>query len=470
MIYRYFQHTIKKGNIKNRLLLLPLILAVLFLGMRSSVGVSTPNIGFYTFSQNELNNEIANNSLFSVLYSLYMMENEKFYNYGNISYKDAINNVKKMNHIQNNSQTLTRYQHSLFSKQKNIILVILESFGHESIGYLGGTPTTPNLDKLIHNALYFTNLYAVGYRTSWGISSVVSSLYPIPSCEYIKASKSQNNFYTIAKTLDKKGYDTTFLYGGDVDFDNMRGFLSNNGFKNVYGEEVFHHTKTKYTWGYCDEDLYEKAFEIIQSKKNKPYFLTLMTLSSHEPFDYPKNKTPIYPKAPAKSFANSVKYADYAIGKFMQKLKKHHMLQNTVVAFVADHCSKVRGKMGVPVDKYKIAAMIVSDDFKGGKKYDKIASQIDIAPTLLDVAGISATIPTMGSSVLQNQRDSALLIAKKKNFAYLKEKKYVIFEPNQNYQTYNYQNQKIAQDKTMIQEGLSYIYASHYLYKNRLYH
>lgn len=397
------------------------------------------------------------------------MEKEKFYDYGDISEKDALVNVKKLNHIVNNKNNLTHFQKSDFRQKKNIILIVLESFGHESIGYLGGTPTTPTLDALTKESLYFTNLYAVGYRTSWGISSVTTSLYPIPSREYVKASKSQKDFYTIARTLKKHNYDTAYLYGGDANFDNMRGFLQSHGYDHVYGKEDFSLEKKKYTWGYCDEDLYDKAFTMLQAKKDKPYFLTIMSLSSHEPFDYPKNKVPPYKKAPLKSFANSVKYADYAIGKFIQKLKDNNMMKDSVIAFVADHCSHASSSNGVPIDKYKIAAMIVSDEFKGGKKYDKIASQIDIGPTLLDVAGVSDTLPTMGSSVLKNQRDSAILLAHKKNFAYLTPNKYIIFKDKKKYQTYNYSNKKILNDKKIIYDGLSYIYASKYLYQHRLY-
>jgi len=467
--YKFFVKSLHYSSIKSKLIALPLILAILFLGVRSSIDSSTPNQGFYTFSTSNMHNEIANNSIFSILYAKYLLGKEKFYKYGEVSNEQAIKNVKKLNNIITDREDLVRFQKSMIEKKKNIILVILESFGHEYIGHLGGTPTTPNLDALTRESLYFTNLYAVGTRTSWGISSITTSLYPIPSREYVTASRSQKNFYTVAKTLKNEGYETTFLYSGDADFDNMRGFLLSNGYDTVLGKENFSSNKHKYTWGYCDEDLYEKAFELIKQPRDKPYFLNLLTMSSHEPFDYPKGKTPLYKKAPAIGFENAVKYSDYAIGKFIKKLKDNNMLEDTVVAFVADHCSKAYAKMDVPIHKYKITAMIVSDDFKGGKKYDKIASQIDFAPTLLDVAGVSASIPTMGNSVLKHQRDSALLLARKKNFAYLYPEAYVVYKDKSNYQTYSYNSNKIQNDPKRIEEGLSFIYASKYLYKNELY-
>ena len=469
LLSKFFKKEIQKGDIRAKLLLLPLILALLFLGARSSVGMSTPNPSYYTFSNNDLNNEIANNSLVSVLYSIYLLKKEKFYNYGDISQEEAIKNLKRLNHISNDELTLSRVQKSLFKKKKNVILVILESFGHHNIGYLGGTPTTPNLDSYTKESLYFTNLYAVGTRTSWGVSSTLSSLYPIPSREYVKASKSQKNFYTIASTLKKHGYHNTFLYSGDANFDNMRGFMLNNGYDEVYGKESFDSRKKRYTWGYNDEDLFEEALSLIEKEQGKPYFLTLLTLSSHEPFDYPKDRVAPYKDAPLKGFANSMKYTDYAIGEFITQLKKRDMMKDTVVAFVADHCSKAYSSNGVPIEKYKIVAMILSDDFKGGKEYDKIASQIDIAPTLLDVAGVSDTLPTMGSSVLQNERDSAIVLANKRNFAYLTEEGYVLYRDKRNHKMYDYNNTQIESNPKLIKDGLSYIYGSKYLYDNRLY-
>jgi phosphoglycerol transferase MdoB-like AlkP superfamily enzyme len=442
---------------------------MLFIGMRSSFDSSTPNKSFYTFSTDNVTSEIANNSIFSVAYSLYLMKKEKFYKYGDINYEDALTNVKSLNGIENSSNTLIRYQESSFEKKKNVILVILESFGHKYVGHLGGIDTTPNLDKLTNESLYFTNFYATGTRTSWGISSILSGLYPIPSREYVKASKSLNNFYTIASSFKDAGYDTTFLYSGDADFDSMRGFLQSNGFKNVYGKESFNSSLTKYTWGYCDEDLYDKAVSMIKEKKDKPFFLTLLTMSSHEPFDYPKDKFVPYDGAKLEGFENSIKYADFSIGKFIKKLKDSKILENSIVAFTADHNPKAYANKDVPIDIYKIPALIISKEFKdGGKRYDKLASQIDFGATILDIAGVSTYIPTMGVSVLKKQKDSALLLAKKRNFAYLTKEGVVIYKGNKNITTYDYNLTKIDNNKTNILNGLSYIYASKYIYDNKL--
>ena len=468
-IYKYFTKNIQKGSIKYRLIFLPIMIIILGLGARSSIGMGAPNQSFYTFSSNDTNNEIANNSVFSIIYAIYQVSNEKFLDYGDISAKDAIANVKRLNNIQNNENTFKRVQHSGFAKEKNIILVILESFGHEHIGYLGGTPTSPNIDALTKESLYFTKMYAVGTRTSWGVSSVTTGLYPTPPREFVKASKSQNNFYTLARTLKKHGYENTFLYSGDANFDNMSGFLLSNGYEHIYDKKSFSGYSDPCTWGYSDENLYEKAFELIEKSEGKPFFLTMLTMSSHEPFDYPRGRVEPYKKAKLNGFANSMKYSDYAIGKFMKKLKEKGMLKNTIVAFIADHTNNTYTSTALPISNNHIAAFIVSDDFHGGKEYNKIASQIDFAPTILDIAGVSDTIPTMGTSVLQNQRDSALLLTNNKSVVYLLEDRFIVYKDNAQHLTYDYNKTLIENNASQIKDGLSYIYSSKYLYDNRLY-
>jgi len=469
--FNYLNKHIKpiQTDIKNRVISYFLILILLFIGARSSFDASTPNQGFYTFSNKNIYNEIANNSIFSLLYAIYLSKKEKKLNYGDLDEKLALKNVQKLYNIDTNQTTLKRVLKSSFKEKKHIILVILESFGHNNIGYLNGIKATPNLDNLTKHSLYFTNMYAVGTRTSWGVSSVLTSLYPIPTREYIKAKRSQKNFWTIANELKKFNYQTSFLYAGDANFDNMKGFALANGFDRVIDQNDFNKSLKKYTWGYCDEDLYNKAVKVLKSS-NKKQFLTLMTLSSHEPFDYPKNRfTPIKDK-PLKGFANAVKYADYAIGEFIKKLKKENLFKDSVIAFIADHNEKAVGSFDVPVDRYKIAALIVADEFNNNpKEYSKIASQIDFAPTILDIASIDTTIPTMGTSIFKIQRDSALLLAHKKDFAYILKDKFVLFKPNKDAKTYNYKYKELKNNPKDILDGLSFIKTANYLYENQLY-
>lgn len=467
---KMFKHTMIHNSLLQKLSVFPLVIVILFLGMRSSIDASTPNQGFYTFSKSNIHNEIANNSIFSILYATYLLKKEVFYEYGDISLAQVFTKMKQQYSIEDLSHGLNRVQNSNFTNKKHVVLVILESFGAQHIGHLGGTPTTPNLDELTKHAFYCTNMQAVGTRTSWGVSSILTGLYPLSSREYIKAPRSQKNFYTIAKTFKEHSYKNIFLYSGDADFDNMKGFMLSNGYDYILDKHDFETSLQKYTWGYCDEDLYNKAISILEKSKNEKVFLTLLTLSSHEPFDYPLNKTSLYDQAPVNSFANSIKYADYAIGRFIQMLKEKDLLKDTVIGFIADHANNAHSNFDIPVEKYKIASMILSQEFFCHPiKYEKIASQIDFGPTLLQIAGIDATIPTMGQSMLKTQNNHALVVANYKNYGLLLDDHFVVFKPNKQINSYNYQFQTLPNIQKDIDLGLSYIYTSKYLYDNNLY-
>jgi phosphoglycerol transferase MdoB-like AlkP superfamily enzyme len=190
-----------------------------------------------------------------------------------------------------------------------------------------------------------------------------------------------------------------------------------------------------------------------------------MTLSSHEPFDYPKGKIKPYKNAPLEGFENSIKYADYALGKFFDRLQKDGLLKNTVIAFIADHNENTYGNTGVPIHKYKIPAVIYHDGIIK-YKYNKIASQIDFVPTVLDVAGVNYTTPTMGDSIFRSQKNSAMLWYNK-NFAYILDDKYILYQPNKQPKVYDYNNNKLSNNRSLIDDGLSYIYGSYKLYNNK---
>lgn len=419
-----------------RFLLSPIILVILMLGSRSSIGHATPNPGFYSFSTNNLTNEISNNSIFSLLYSVYLQSKEQEFGYGSMDNNAALEIIRKDGNYQSDIG-LHRTQLSEVNKKKNVILVILESFGSDHTGYLGGTDTTPNIDRLTKESMYFTNMYAVGTRTSWGVSSILTSLYPIPGREYIKARKSQKEFYTIAKTFKENNYHTQFLYGGDSRFDNRKGFMLSNGFDQVTDMYHFPDDLQRFTWGYPDENLFDETLTVIEKLEDKPYFLTLLTLSSHEPFDYPKGKIYPQPQEPLSGFANATKYADYAIGQFVEQLKRKGILENTIVAFVSDHGNNAYGNQDVPVHRFKIPAFILTNDSQYHGSIDNITSQIDFGPTVLDLAGIDAKLPTMGQSVLKHKRNHALMVARRKNFAFVTDDGFYLYKDKRSAKFYN---------------------------------
>jgi phosphoglycerol transferase MdoB-like AlkP superfamily enzyme len=450
--FNYSKSQITNFSIFKKILLLPFILVLLFLGARSSTSASTPNQSFYSCSNSVLKNDIVDNTTFSLLYAMYLKSKSGMPNFGKLNHK-----LTKTN--------LNHFQKSTFTKKDKIVLILMESFGNSYVGCMGGTPTTPNFDKMTKDGLFMNNMYSSSNRSNRGFEAVTSSIFPTYANTYLNLPKSQSHFWTIAKTMQEKGYQTIFLYGGDSKFDNMKGFALGNGFDKVIDKFDFDKNIKRYTWGVDDEELYKKAQQILKNSK-QPIFLVMFTLSSHKPFDYPLGKIKYYKKAPIASFANSMKYADFALGNFYKDLKQNNFFNNGVLAMVADHNAHITGNHLIPVDEFRIPALFIAKDL-APKRYTNTTDQIDIAPTLLDIAGINATIPAMGTDLTKSNHSRALLIHRGR-FAYIKDKSFVVYQKNKTAQIFNFKYKKLKYNKPLVEEGLDYLYSSYYIYNNLL--
>ena len=467
LAYNFFRYTkmLSESNIFHKLLFLPLLLILLFIGMRSSFDSSTPNQSFYSFSNSTLTNDITNNTIFSLLYAVYLKSKEGMPSFGKED-KNSIANIKKLRpkeYIDNSS--LLHFQKSTFSKKKRVVLTLLESCGSSYIGSIGGTPTSPYFDKMAKEGLFLSNMYSSSNRSNRGFEAVLGSLFPIYANTYLKLPKSQSDFWTIARTMKKSGYKTVFLYGGDSKFDNMKGFALNNGFDEVIDKYDFDKSIKRYTWGVCDEELYKKANRILHNE-SEPIFLVMFSLSSHKPFDYPENKIDYYKKEPIESFANSVKYADYALYEFYKNLKGSGFFNDGVLAVVADHNAHMFGDQKIPVNEFKIPALFIASDLEA-KEIDGVTHQIDMAPTLLDIAGVDANIPAMGVDLTKSSKSSALIIHRGA-YAYLKGSQFVLYRKNKKPISYDFNYKKLDDNESLISEGLNYIYGSYKIYDNQL--
>jgi phosphoglycerol transferase MdoB-like AlkP superfamily enzyme len=464
ILFIYTKSRLIVSKILPKILLLIPILAILFLGIRSSVDSSTPNQSFYSYSNSTLKNDIVNNTTFSLLYSIYLKAKEKMPNFG-IKEENSIQTIQKLDKkAYLNNSTLLHTQKSTFSKKKSIVLLLMESFGGSYVGRLGGTPTTPHFDAMSKEGLFLSNMYSSSNRSNRGFEAVLSSLFPIYSDTYLKLPKSINGFWTLAKTMKREGYKTLFLYGGDSKFDNMKGFALNNGFDKVVDMYNFDLGIKRYTWGVCDEELYKKAHEILKESK-EPLFLVAFTLSSHKPFDYPDGKIEYYDKEPVASFANAIKYADYALYKFYRKLKRDNFFDNGLLTIVADHNAHMFGDEKIPVNEFKIPALFIAKDLKP-KTISSVTHQIDIAPTLLDIAGINANTPAMGTDLTKSDKSKALIIHHNA-YAYLKNNQFVLYQEEETPLIYDFEYHLKEHNETLIKEGLAYIYGSQDIYDHQ---
>lgn len=395
-----------------RIVWLPAVAIVLFLGARSTLDHRAVNISTAAFSADHLTNEMGLNSTYSVLYAVYAFKNEVDTGklYGQIPREEMYTRVRQAMGLPDSAftdpgiPTLHQQMPALSggrsrTRPYNLVIFLQESLGAEYVGSLGGLPLTPNIDRLSQEGLYFTNLYATGTRTVRGIEATVTGFLPGPGRSVVKLGLAQENFFTLAQLLRSHGYTTEFIYGGGSHFDNMRSFFLGNGFERVIDEEAFTNPVFRGTWGVSDEDLVTKANEVFRAHGDKPFFAVMLSTSNHLPFEYPAGRIEPYDAQP-NTVNNAIKYADYAIGKFFELAKQEDYYKNTVFLVVADHNTRVFGADLVPIKKFHIPALVLGAGISP-QRYTRLASQLDLPPTLLSLIGLPARHPMIGHDLTQ---------------------------------------------------------------------
>jgi phosphoglycerol transferase MdoB-like AlkP superfamily enzyme len=247
--------------------------------------------------------------------------------------------------------------------------------------------------------LLLTNLYATGTRTVRGIEATVSGMLPTPGTSVVKLGLAQHGFFTLADLLRRQGYATEFLYGGESNFDNMASFFRGNGFERVIDEPGFAHPAFRGVWGVSDEDLFARAHEEFLAHADHPFFALLLTTSNHDPWEFPTGRITATAGA-ATTRRDAIRYADHALGAFFDQARTASYFANTVFLVVADHDTRVYGAGLVPVAKFHIPGLILAPDIAPAH-LDMVASQVDLAPTLLDLMGLRCDHPMIGRDLLQ---------------------------------------------------------------------
>ncbi|WP_372794484.1 LTA synthase family protein [Lutibacter sp.] len=400
------------SSYKFKLLVSPLVFFLLFFGLRSSLTSVRPiNSSDAVFSSDQFTNSVALNSLYTVGFALNSLKSEEdmIKMYGKLPIDEALQRVKKYmttsaTDFKSEEIPLLHLQKSTHKVEKpyNLVIFLQESMGAEYVGVLGGLPLTPNFDELSKEGILFSNLYATGTRSVRGIEAVTTGFLPTPSRSVVKLGKSQSNFFSLAGALKEKGYETSFIYGGSANFDNMASFFNGNGFEEIIDENDFKKDEYDYkgTWGVSDESLVKKGNELYKSYGEKPFFSLMFSSSNHEPFEFPDDKITLFDKE-KNTVNNAIKYADYAIGEFFKMAKNESYYKNTVFIIIADHNTRTWGKDIIPINKFHIPALIIAPNIDKPINYEKLCSQLDMPPTLLDLIGIDIETPMIGRNLFE---------------------------------------------------------------------
>lgn len=286
----------------------------------------------------------------------------------------------------------------------NVIVLLQESLGAEFVGAYGDTRgLTPNIDALARDGLIFANTYSTGTRSVRGMEAVTASFPPVPAESIVKRSGNEGMF-NWSTVMRANGYSPTFIYGGYGAFDNMNYFFRNNGYR-VVDRADMDDPKFSNIWGVSDEDLFRNALEVFdgQYARGERIFSVVFSTSNHKPFTYPAGIEGVKPGGGGRE--SGVRYADYAIGRFMEQLRRRPYFDDTVVVLVADHGARVYGREDIPLPSYEIPFIVYSPRNIAPRRVATLTTQLDVAPTVLGLLNISYDSVFFGKDVLAGGAD-----------------------------------------------------------------
>lgn len=365
---------------------------VLFIIIRGGVTESTSNIGQVYFSNEPFLNHSAVNPDFSLLSSMGKSQNFA----SEFNFFDEEKRAALFDGLYPTTDGDSIIQ-VLNTKRPNILIILMEGFGGAFVEPLGGLPdVTPHFNRLSKEGIFFTNCYANSFRTDRGTVCTFSGYLGLPTASVMKIPAKSRTLPAIAEGLSKVGYKTDFLYGGDINFTNMKSYLLSTGYQRLTANTDFSLAEqTSNAWGVNDDITFEYLYNQLRNRKEEgPWHTAFLTLSSHEPFEVPYHR--LEDKIP-----NAFAYTDECLGKFIDRLKQTPAWKDLLVICLPDHGFYYprEGSNAMP-RFYHIPLLWLGGAVKQPMQVDKIMNQTDLAATLLGQLGLEHTAFTFSRNVL----------------------------------------------------------------------
>jgi phosphoglycerol transferase MdoB-like AlkP superfamily enzyme len=293
----------------------------------------------------------------------------------------------------------------------NVILLIWESLTAKVVGSLGGVDgVTPSLDSLSHVGILFDRLYASGDRSAQGLVAILSGFPTLPHVQIMNTPNKAAELPALSRSFDEAGYTTSFYYGGELAFANIKAYLINARFERITGEDAFAKSDRNSKWGAHDHVVLQRLLADVP-RLPRPFFTTIFTLSSHEPFEIPTK--PRFPGSDIESeFLSAHAYTDASVGRFIRAAQREPWWDSTLVVIVGDHghpLPRVHPGDGEQASaRYHIpmlwlgGALAVRDTV-----VHRIGSQTDLAPTLLEQLRLASDDYHWGRDLLPSASGAA---------------------------------------------------------------
>lgn len=372
-------------------MLMLLLGGVLFIVIRGGVRESTANVGQVYFSNDQFLNHSAVNPNFSLLSS--MGKSKDFASEFNFFSEEKRKDLFQGLYSVEDGDSIVSV---LNTKRPNILIILLEGMGGVFVEPLGGLPdVTPNLNRLSEEGVFFTQCYANSYRTDRGVVCALSGYLGLPTASVMKLPTKSRTLPAISEELVKVGYTTDFIYGGDINFTNMKSYLLSKGYQKLTADTDFSLTEqASNAWGVNDDITFEYLYQQLKDREGGPWMTTFLTLSSHEPFEVPYNRL-------EEQIPNAFAFTDDCLGKFIDKLKQTPMWKDLLVICVPDHGSRYPKEYVDKGGEFSHIPMLWLGGAVGRVlEVNEIMNQTDLAATLLGQLGLDHSMFTFSRNVL----------------------------------------------------------------------
>lgn len=363
-------------------LVLLLAAGVLFLPIRGGVSVATANVSKVYFSGRMFLNHAAVNPLFSFLSTL-SDGDDALYKY---EFFPEPERAAIFEPLRGDLPAGIGTDTLLRTRRPNVVLFLVESFGRSTVDErVGGEPVAPEFQRLKGEGVYFDNLFANSFRTDRGTVAVLSGFPAQTKMSVMKLPVKSQRLPSIARSLRREGYATSFYYGGDLNFTNTASYLYGTGFDRLTWQKDLHFDAPTSKWGYADDVVIDAFTDhvLAEAASQRPFFAAMLTLSSHEPFDVPFAKFD-------DPMLNAMAFTDACLGRFVERVRQTPVWKDLLVILIADHAYPYPyGIANSDALRHRIPMLWLGGAVRRPTVVETYGSQSDLAATLLAQLGIA---------------------------------------------------------------------------------
>lgn len=361
------------------------LVATLIIPIRGGLDTSPLNLSSVAFSPKLYVNQAATNFLWNFAKSVekrdrlsnpcdYMPKEESIRIFNEYTKKDTISERPQLINLTS-------------GKQPNVILIILESFSNKVISSLGGLQNiSPNLDSLCTTSTIFTNFYSTGNRSDRGISAIMGGYPSLLNTSIMVYPEKARSLTLLPEYFERHNYNTSFYYGGDINFYNLKTFILQSKCDKITTKADFPSELGRMSkWGVPDAYVFDRATEDLKSEK-EPFMKTIYTISSHPPYDVPYSK--IKGNSAEEKYLNSVAYTDSSLGRFIDEFRKSPLWENTLLIVTSDHGTLPPGPTDITDPaSYRIPLIWTGGVVDSIHRIETITMQADFGTTLIHQLG-----------------------------------------------------------------------------------